>query len=166
MRTLGVAALAASFWIAAGAPQDASKKTAPKKAASRKAAPSASATRKTAAKSASKKASSKSASSKKTSGSKKSAAAKRKPGWRAGQMSPTPERYREIQEALSRTGYLEGPATGVWDARSTESLKRFQEAQNLKPDGKLDSLSLIALGLGPKREAQARLSPPPKPLDP
>jgi hypothetical protein len=30
-------------------------------------------------------------------------------------------------------------------------LKRFQSDQSLTPDGKLGALSLIALGLGPKR---------------
>jgi hypothetical protein len=37
-------------------------------------------------------------------------------------------------------------------------LKRFQREQNLPDDGKIGSLSLIALGLGPKR---ASLSPVP-----
>jgi hypothetical protein len=32
------------------------------------------------------------------------------------------------------------------------ALKRFQEDQNIAADGKLGALSLIALGLGPKRE--------------
>lgn len=143
-----MAALAASLWIAAGAPPDTAKKKASQKTGSKKYA------------STGKKAQ---ASKKKSSGSKKSAAGKKKASWRAGQMSPTPERYREIQAALSRTGYLEGPPTGVWDASSIEALKRFQTAQNLKGDGRIDSLSLIALGLGPKREPQALVAPPPKP---
>ncbi len=37
-----------------------------------------------------------------------------------------------------------------------EALKRFQAAQNLEVTGKINSLSLIALGLGPKREAAAK----------
>jgi hypothetical protein len=41
-----------------------------------------------------------------------------------------------------------------------EALKRFQADQNLTPDGKLGSLSLIALGLGPKRlSAQSAVQP-------
>jgi peptidoglycan hydrolase-like protein with peptidoglycan-binding domain len=58
-------------------------------------------------------------------------------------------------------GYLEGPATGEWGPQSVEALKKFQLDQNLKGDGKLDSLSLIALGLGPKRNAspQTRAQP-------
>jgi peptidoglycan hydrolase-like protein with peptidoglycan-binding domain len=67
-------------------------------------------------------------------------------------MAPTPERYIEIQQALIDKGYLEGPATGVWGAESVAALKKFQQDQNLEPSGKLDSLSLITLGLGPRRD--------------
>ncbi len=47
-----------------------------------------------------------------------------------------------------------GSPTGAWDTSSVSALKKFQEDQNLEPSGKLDSLSLIALGLGPKRDPQ------------
>jgi peptidoglycan hydrolase-like protein with peptidoglycan-binding domain len=147
MKTLGVAAAAASLWIAAAVPPDPAAKKAPTAAKKRAASAKKGAVSK-----------------KNSSGSKKSASPKKKKAsWRAGQMSPTPERYREIQTALARTGYFGGPPTGVWDADSIEALKRFQAAQNLKPDGKIDALSLIALGLGPKREPQARLAPPANP---
>ena len=59
----------------------------------------------------------------------------------------------EIQQALMTRGYMEGPATGEWNANWTSALKRFQRDQNLDANGKLTSLSLIALGLGPKRDA-------------
>ena len=49
-------------------------------------------------------------------------------------------------------GYLQGEPTGQWDQSSLEALRRFQQDQNLQPSGKLDSLSLIALGLGPKHD--------------
>jgi hypothetical protein len=71
------------------------------------------------------------------------------------QSQPTPERYREIQSALASKGYLQGEPTGQWDQSSLEALRRFQQDQNLEPSGKLDSLSLIALGLGPKHESSA-----------
>jgi hypothetical protein len=51
---------------------------------------------------------------------------------------------------------------GKWDAASIEALKQFQKDQNLAPDGKLNSLSLIALGLGPQRGG-TRLPGPPQP---
>jgi peptidoglycan hydrolase-like protein with peptidoglycan-binding domain len=81
--------------------------------------------------------------------------------WRTSQQQPAPERYLGIQQALIGRGYLEGPATGEWGPQSVEALKKFQLDQNLKGDGKLDSLSLIALGLGPKRSAipQTRAQP-------
>ena len=70
--------------------------------------------------------------------------------WHPGQTAPTPERYKEIQEALAKKGYLHGDASGVWNQDSTDALRRFQQDQNLQASGKLDSLSIIALGLGPK----------------
>ena len=67
--------------------------------------------------------------------------------------SPSPERYREIQQALADKGYLTAEVNGTWDQSSIEALNRFKTDQKLKADGKLCSLSLIALGLGPKYEA-------------
>jgi len=72
---------------------------------------------------------------------------------RSNQQAPTPERYREIQQALAKRGYLHSEPSGTWDSESTDALKRFQSDQNLTPDGKLNALSLIALGLGPKRQS-------------
>lgn len=71
--------------------------------------------------------------------------------WRAGQAAPTPERYKQFQEALIAKGYLQGEATGQWDEASADAMRRFQRDQNLEPTGKPNqSLSIIALGLGPK----------------
>jgi len=69
------------------------------------------------------------------------------------QAAPTPERYQEIQQALAARGYYKGPLNGAWDSDSVDALKRFQTDQNLSADGKLTPLSLIAMGLGPKRTA-------------
>jgi len=94
-------------------------------------------------------------SSKKTTASRKT----RRPTTRSyasAQRQPTKERYREIQQALADRGYLSGPTDGNWGKESVEALKRFQQDQNLKADGKLNSLSLIALGLGPNRQANAQ----------
>jgi peptidoglycan hydrolase-like protein with peptidoglycan-binding domain len=97
---------------------------------------------------------SKTSSSKKTSSKKTTTKKAAAPTWRSTQRTPTPERYREIQQALASKGYLQsGAPSGVWDSSSVEALKKFQEDQSLEPSGKLDSLSLIALGLGPKRDA-------------
>lgn len=73
---------------------------------------------------------------------------------RLTQQQPDQERTREIQQALSAKGYSVD-ATGVWGPQSVEALKKFQEDQhinNMSGRGKLDSLTLIALGLGPRRE--------------
>jgi peptidoglycan hydrolase-like protein with peptidoglycan-binding domain len=79
---------------------------------------------------------------------------------RSRQAAPSPERYKEIQQALASKGYYKGEVNGEWGPDSVEALRRFQSAQSLGPDGKLGSLSLIALGLGPKRiTAQARPEP-------
>lgn len=75
----------------------------------------------------------------------------RKPAARATQTAPTPERYKEIQQALIDRRYLNAEANGVWGPDSAAALKKFQSDQKLDPTGKLDSLSLIGLGLGPKR---------------
>jgi hypothetical protein len=80
------------------------------------------------------------------------------------QMAPTPERYKEIQQALAEKGYLKSEPNGVWDDQSAEALRQFQTDQKLSPTGKLSSASLIALGLGPKTSG-AIPNPPSKPVE-
>ena len=79
------------------------------------------------------------------------------------QLAPTKERYQQIQQALAGKGYFSGEPNGVWGSDSMEALKRFQADQNLTPDGKLTSLSLIALGLGPKRLSAESVAKPAQP---
>jgi len=71
------------------------------------------------------------------------------------QQAPAPERYQEIQKALADKGFYKGDINGQWGPDSVEALRQFQQAQNLDPDGKIGSRSLIALGLGPKRSLSA-----------
>jgi murein L,D-transpeptidase YcbB/YkuD len=73
---------------------------------------------------------------------------------RSTQREPSPDRYQEIQQSLADKGYFAGPVNGAWGPDSVDALKRFQRDQNIGDDGKLGSLSLIALGLGPKRGAE------------
>lgn len=76
------------------------------------------------------------------------------------QFTPTPERYQQIEEALFRRGYLSSDqVNGQWNDRSAAALKKFQADQNLVASGKIDSLSLIALGLGPKHPTTSLESP-------
>jgi peptidoglycan hydrolase-like protein with peptidoglycan-binding domain len=89
--------------------------------------------------------------------------------WRSRQLAPTPDRYKEIQSALATRGYLKASPSGVWDAQSTEALRHFQQDQNLEPSGKVNSLSLIALGLGAKHgsaAAPSNTAPAPMPRVP
>lgn len=78
------------------------------------------------------------------------------------QTAPTAERYKEIQQALADKGFYTGPVNGEWGSESVTALKNFQEASNIAADGKLGSLSLIALGLGPKREPMNQLAGKPE----
>ena len=113
----------------------------------------------------------KSTATKKGSTSKASTTAHRRPStpshpaqsWRTRQTQPTPERYKEIQQALQQKGYLNGEPTGTWNQDSIDALRRFQQDQKLESTGKIDSLSLIALGLGPKHETAVAV-PPREPL--
>lgn len=90
-----------------------------------------------------------------------SAAARSKTGkkaptttWRNRQVAPTPERFKEIQDALVAKGYLRPEDVGSgWNQGSMDALKRFQSEQNIEASGKINSLSLIALGLGPKHDS-------------
>jgi peptidoglycan hydrolase-like protein with peptidoglycan-binding domain len=88
---------------------------------------------------------------------------------RSNQQQPTPDRFREIQQALAEKGYFAGQPDGNWGPESVDALKRFQREQNLTEDGKLGALSLIALGLGPRRPAApdvaVEAAPPEKQLD-
>lgn len=83
------------------------------------------------------------------------ASASRTQSRRTAQLAPTRERYLEIQQALIERGYLSPPATGNWGPESVEALKRFQQEHHLEPTGTLNALTLIALGLGPKRASLA-----------
>ena len=71
--------------------------------------------------------------------------------YRYGQQAPTRTRYKQIQTALARRGFSPGPIDGQWGSKTSAALKRFEQAHNLRADGRLDSLTLIVLGLGPRR---------------
>ena len=78
--------------------------------------------------------------------------------WRNRQSTPTSDRYKEIQDALVAKGYLPAEeATGNWGPDSADALKKFQAEQTLELSGKINSLSLIALGLGPKHDSSTTI---------
>lgn len=108
----------------------------------------------------------KAATQKKTTAKKTATARRRAPVKTAParQNAPSAERIREIQQALTDRGYPVEP-TGVWGPQLVEALKKFQDdhdIKNLSGRGKLDSLTLIALGLGPRHET-ASAQPPEAP---
>jgi peptidoglycan hydrolase-like protein with peptidoglycan-binding domain len=86
------------------------------------------------------------------------------------QTHPTADRYKEIQQALADKGYYKGQVDGNWGDDSVEALKKFQTDHHLDNEGKITSLSLIQLGLGPKHDgrsvktANPELPPPPPPV--
>jgi hypothetical protein len=100
----------------------------------------------------------KTAAKKKTTSSKKSVTTAAR--WQPRQLTPTPERYKEIQQALVDKGYLKSEPNGVWDAQSSDALRQFQTDRKLSPTGRISSASLIELGLGPKNDATAKPAEP------
>jgi hypothetical protein len=157
MRHTLTAAIAASMiWLSMGAAQTKKKSSAP---APKKAAVPAKS-------SAAQKASVRHSTAKSTTarkGTAKTTARRPAVTWRNRQTVPSPDRYREIQSALAARGFLASDdASGNWNQASTDALKRFQQEQNLDATGKVNSLSLIALGLGPKHDENVAM---PKPQD-
>jgi peptidoglycan hydrolase-like protein with peptidoglycan-binding domain len=78
-------------------------------------------------------------------------------------MTPTPERYKEIQQALVDKGYLKSEPNGVWDAQSIDALRQFQTDKKLSVTGRISSASLIGLGLGPNTATAETPSAPAAP---
>jgi hypothetical protein len=69
-----------------------------------------------------------------------------------GQQKIDPARAREIQEALIREHYLDGEASGTWDAKSQSAMQRYQENNGWQSKVVPDSRALIKMGLGPDHE--------------
>jgi Putative peptidoglycan binding domain len=77
------------------------------------------------------------------------------------QNHPDPERYQQIQQALTDRGYFKGDVNGKWDQDSTDALTRFQTDKKLDADGKISARTLNGLGLGPRHDGStAPLSGP------
>ncbi len=107
-----------------------------------------------------------SATSGKSKKSRKSAKVSRK----RGQQKIDPTRAREIQEALIREHYLDGPASGTWDTKSQSAMERFQADNGWQSKVVPDSRALIKLGLGPDHEhllnPESAMTSPPAPMRP
>ena len=87
-----------------------------------------------------------------------------------GQQKIDPTRAREIQEALIREHYLDGPASGTWDPKSQSAMERFQADNGWQSKVVPDSRALIKLGLGPDHEhllnPESAMTSPPAPIRP
>lgn len=75
---------------------------------------------------------------------KKHRSSKREPS----QKAPTADRITEIQSALARGGYYQGNPNGKWDSNTIAAVQKFQSANGIEADGKLDAPTLQKLGLG------------------
>jgi hypothetical protein len=65
-----------------------------------------------------------------------------------GQQAIDPERATQIQQALIREHYLNGPASGVWDSTTVSAMQKFQADQGWQTKLMPDSRALKKLGLG------------------
>src|SRR5215472_3420400 len=78
----------------------------------------------------------------------------RKGAWkRHGQQKVDVTRATQIQQALIREKYLEGPVSGKWDARTEAAMQRYQADNGWQSKVTPDSRALIKLGLGPNHES-------------
>lgn len=77
-------------------------------------------------------------------------------GWPHVPETPTPDRFRLLQQRLSVEGFLRaGYATNVLDDETVQALKKFQERYGLEPaDGKLGTATLVELNV--PADARAR----------
>ena len=138
--------IVASISLAASFGQDAAGDTTQKKTASAKKKTSSTASQHHYSSSATPKTSGKTHSaSGKRSSKKKSARAR-------GQQKIDGERAQAIQEALIRTHYLSGEATGTWNQASEEAMRRYQADHGWQSKTVPDSRALISLGLGPRKD--------------
>jgi peptidoglycan hydrolase-like protein with peptidoglycan-binding domain len=64
------------------------------------------------------------------------------------QKAPTADRISEIQSALAHGGYYQGEPNGKWDSNTVAAVQKFQSANGIEANGKLDAPTIQKLGLG------------------
>jgi hypothetical protein len=69
-----------------------------------------------------------------------------------GQQAIDADRAREIQTALIREHYMQGEASGTWDANTQAAMQRYQADHGWQSKTTPDSRALIKLGLGPSSD--------------
>ncbi|MFZ0663223.1 MAG: peptidoglycan-binding domain-containing protein [Acidobacteriaceae bacterium] len=70
-----------------------------------------------------------------------------------GQRGIDTERASQIQAALIKQNYLTGAPSGEWDSATEDAMKKYQADHGWQTKTTPDSRALIALGLGPDRDA-------------
>ncbi len=65
-----------------------------------------------------------------------------------GQQAIDPDRVTQIQQALIREHYLNGPANGDWDSTTVAAMQKYQADQGWQTKLMPDSRALKKLGLG------------------
>lgn len=69
-----------------------------------------------------------------------------------GQQKIDSSRTQAIQEALIRENYLNGDASGSWDASTQKAMEKYQADHGWQTKVVPDSRALINLGLGPDHD--------------
>ena len=57
------------------------------------------------------------------------------------------ERATEIQNALIKRGYLDGPPSGQWDDKTQDAMREFQADNGIQANGQPSAHSLKKLGV-------------------
>ena len=78
---------------------------------------------------------------------------KHPPAKHTGQRAIDDSRATEIQNALIKSGYLSGQASGHWDSQTESAMQKFQSDNGWQTKLMPDSRAIIKLGLGPHQDA-------------
>jgi peptidoglycan hydrolase-like protein with peptidoglycan-binding domain len=77
--------------------------------------------------------------------------------------APAPElssdTVKQVQTALQQQGYYKGTIDGLWGPETQGSLKSFQQAKGLTPDGQLGPQTMAALNLSNANTASTTQPP-------
>ncbi len=72
----------------------------------------------------------------------------------------------DVQLALSRMGYYEGPVSGIFTPQLAEAVSLFQSKHGIRPDGIIGRSTYEAMGLYPPRRTHPKWQPLPRRTEP
>lgn len=61
----------------------------------------------------------------------------------------SPERVRQIQQALAKAGVFHQKPNGRWDVMTRDAMRKYQKENGFSPTGLPEAKPLMKLGLGP-----------------